>query len=208
MKIICLFIVAIGLTLILGCSETPSGPSNSEITNFGVGSYWIYDVISYDTNGVVISVVEDSLWITKMQNVSSKMTITYSTGASYIYDTLGLRSASTGAYWYYSNPNKGDTCWEAKAIPIKVDSSTVIGSILRNVFEIGMKTATAAGPFTTTYYQTSVVESSSGMSASLLNEFYNNTVGMIERHDYIRRPNNDILFLKDRRELKRYHIAK
>ena len=196
------------MLLLGGCSEDPTGPSDtSETTYFDIGSYWIYDVISYDTNGVVISAVEDSIWITKVDTASSKLTITYSTGASYIYDTLGLKNASTGSYWYFSNPDKGDTCWERKRIPIKVDSSyIVLGDILRSVIEVDLPTATVAGPFKVDEYMTVVMDTSNSLSLSQDYEFYDYSIGLVERHYYGKKSILGKYFFQERRELKRYHI--
>lgn len=210
MKFTCLFIAVFGLTLIVGCSEDPASTnSTSQITYFDVGSYWVYDVISYDTSGVIISTLEDSVWIAKVDTASSKLTITYSNGASYTYDSIGMKSASTGSYWYYSNPHAGDTCWDVTGIPVKVDSTTTLGNVTRNVMRINQLTTTNDKLFVTTTYKTTIHESYSGRSLSRQYEEYVNSIGMITSVHHIMEYLNDYPYVKRiNRNLKRYHIEK
>lgn len=52
MKVTCLFIALFGLGLIVGCSETPSGPSTSSvIMPLAVGNQWVSELTSFDNNG-------------------------------------------------------------------------------------------------------------------------------------------------------------
>lgn len=52
MKVTCLFITIFGLALIVGCSETPSGPSTSSvIMPLAVGNEWVSESTRYDNNG-------------------------------------------------------------------------------------------------------------------------------------------------------------
>lgn len=62
MKVTCLFVAIFGLALIVGCSETPSGPSTSSvIMPLAVGNEWVHTITYYNPDGSIDRYIDDKL---------------------------------------------------------------------------------------------------------------------------------------------------